>query len=237
MIKKAVKYQSIRFGKTVVIYYGLISAILGLLAYFTYSPEGPGIILPGMETITCYLLFGLGLDGFGNNLKMFLQNGISRKSLTYSYLIIVGGISIIMGFVSSISNLILNQLANYDSVLANINYLSNHAILKFLEGYLYITLLYMIYAMIGLSIAVIYFRMSKRVRIITLISGSIFIVGGPILIGLNSHTAIVRGVIKFIIDLSGIIRNSNIYLVYMIILVVLGALSYQLIKKAVVKTS
>ena len=83
MIKKAVKYQSIRFSKTVVIYYGIILGLFALLAYFTYSPEGPDIILPGMETVTSYLLFGLGMDSFGNNLKMFLQNGISRKSLTY----------------------------------------------------------------------------------------------------------------------------------------------------------
>lgn len=236
-MKKAVKYHSIRFGKTIIIYYGVMLALLGVLACLTYNSEGPSINLPGgMEMITCYLLFGLGLDAFGNNLKIFLQNGISRKSLTYSYLIIVGGISIIMGFVSSISNLILSQLANYDSVLANIDYLSNHTILKFLEGYLYITLLYMISAMVGLSIAVIYFRMSKRVKIITLISGSTLILGGPVLIGFYSHTAIVRAIIKLIIDLSGIIRNSNIYLVYMVILVVLGTLSCKLIKQAVVKT-
>ena len=234
MIKEAVKYQLIKFGETIRGYYATMLVVL-MLAIYLMKTRMEGVIVTGVEGITIIVIFALALSSFADTLKMFLQNGISRQTIFLSYLMTVTGMSFIMAFISKMTTIILRFIFKEELAVSSTAYIRNHSMLKSLDGFLQTVKNHMIAAMLGYFISIIYYRMSKKLR-------SVVFYGGLALVPAISMTApynqVSRTLYEWIIiwtaSIVKFIIQNNYYLINVVLLCILGSLSYQLLKKIVV---
>lgn len=242
MIKKAVKYQLFEMKKTIMIYYGIMIAVYLVLMGIS-SKEGG---VSGTEVTTAIFLFVVGLNSFTNSFKMFLQNGLSRKTLFYSYSISTAIVAVFMALVTSIVNIVMNIFFNYELLYFQIygggtigN--NNNGFVKFIGGFLWIAFLYMMAAMLGYFITTLYYRMNTKLKVFVSVGVPGFLLIGIPYIEYNwTNGRITEGIFNFIVYVSGITNGYNPYyfmVTSLVVLIILGTLSYHLIRKAVVKTS
>ena len=231
MIKEAVKYQVIKFRKVIMIYYASMFVILMMLAYNLLG----GGVMPGMEGITLSFIFVMIISSFKENLRMFLQNGLSRKSVFYSYIISITGVVMIMGFISTGMNIILNRYFNYDSVQNSMAYVGNNPILKVITGFIFITVIYMIMAMTALFMIIHYYRMSTKVRVTVYVGVPILFIGIVILSAEYPENMVIQRITEFMVAALDSTSTTNTYWFNTVKLIILGTLSYHLIKKITVQ--
>lgn len=242
MIKKAVKYQLFEMKKTIMIYYGVMIAIYLVLSSAT-SNQG---IVSGSEVTTAIFLFVVGLNSFTNSFKMFLQNGISRETLFCSYSISTTIVAVFMAFVTSIVNIVMNIFFNYELLYFQIygggtigN--NNNGFVKFIGGFLWTAFLYMMAIMLGYFITTLYYRMNTKLKIFVSVGVPGFLLIGIPYIEYNwTNGRISEGIFNFVTYAFGITNGYNpcyFMVTSLVILMILGVLSYSLIRRAVVKTS
>lgn len=132
-------------------------------------------MISGMELATVIFLFIAGLDSFKEVFGMLLQNGISRKTLFASRCLTAVSIALIMSVIDKIILLILKSFSliidenllvksiyeqAYRNNIEGIGSFSFH-----MEGFIYNILLYLFVITLGYFIRLIYYRVSKPVRI------------------------------------------------------------------------
>lgn len=242
MLKKAVKYQSNQMKKSIIIYYGIMFLIYSVLFLTVFTHVG-GASIAGVEVSTAIFIFILALNSFTDNFKMALQNGVSRNTLFYAYVINVIGASIIMSLVSNVTSVILKGFIQYDPMFLQIyggKYLADSgSILKFIDGFLWTAFFYMLAAMLGYFITTFYYRMNKTLKIVVSVGVPVFFLAGIPFIEYNwTNGAIAQGTSKVMSYLLvGPNGNNPYYFIAtgIVVLMILGALSYGLVRKAVVK--
>ena len=247
-INKAIKYQILEMKKSVIGYYGIIYAIYILFAIFIgiYVSDGNnGSIgsIGGTEFSTAIFAFAIGLTSFKDTFKMFLQNGLSRRTLFKSFILSIMLLSIFMSLIDSVNTVIVNTISNYNPIYLQI-YGRRYAegvseIVKLLDGFLWNTFIYLTVAMVGYFLAILYYRMDKRLTIIVSVGvpGLLFFVL-PIIEFNFTKGAIIQTIGRFISFASGFENGYNPYYSIMtsiFVFIIFGGLSYGLMKKAVVK--
>lgn len=245
-MKSAVKYQFLEMKKSVVVYYAVIYAIYILLIvslglYVGGNTEGSNI--GGMEFSTIIFIFILGLNSFKESFRMFLQNGLSRKTLFKSFILSITLVSILMAFVDIFNALLVNIISNYNSMYLQIygqRYSeSTSVVAKYLEGFLWSVFIYIAFAMLGYFITILYYRMNKKLQLIVSIGVPVFwIILFPYIDYNLAKGALSTSIKNFIIFATGFKNGINPYYFItssIIGSIVLGILSYILIQKAVGK--
>ncbi|HHX60064.1 MAG TPA: hypothetical protein GX707_04910 [Epulopiscium sp.] len=244
MFKKAIKYQMFEMKKAIITYYGIMLAMYMIPIIFLSVGTSGGRV-SGMETTTVVFLFIIGLNSLKETFGMFLQNGLSRKTLFYSYTIKTMIVSMIMALISNISGTLGEAFYNFDSLFMQIyrgRYLTEISpLVRFIDTFLWMTFLYMVAAMLGYFIIILYYRMNDKLKIIVSVGvPTFFIIGIPLIEYNWTNGAISRGIFSFVAYTSGYTNGYNPYYFMAtsaVVLVVLGGLSYLLLKKAIVKTS
>lgn len=131
------------------------------------------------EQMVYFLMFLLGLNFFRPYFKIFLINGISRKTYFYSSAIVLSVIAAAMSLVQSFSMLLLSSfhyrdifLQGYYGSMQSIHY----TLQIFVQQLLWQTFSYFWFAMIGLFITSLYYRMNKALKIAVSIGVPVFCV-------------------------------------------------------------
>jgi len=241
MIKKAIEYQVLEIKKAIMIYYGIMIAIYVVLLSVTSNQGG----VSGTEVSTSIFIFVVGLNSFTNSFKMFLQNGLSRRTLFYSYTTTMVIISVFMAFITSIVNIIMNSFLSYELLYFQIysrRYIgASSGVVKFVDGFLWTAFLYMILGMLGYFITILYYRMNTKLKVLVSVGVPVFLMVGMPYIEFNwTNGRISKTIFDFIAYTSGYTNGYNPYyfmVTSLVVLIILGSLSYSLIRKAVVKTS
>lgn len=244
MMKKAIKYHLFEMRKAILIYYGIMLMILILLGGLVGIQTNNGSI-GGMEFSTAIFIFIAALNSFTESFKMFLQNGLSRKTLFYSYAASTVIISIFMAFISSISAIVMDIFFINDPLFLQTygtRYLGEGtAIIQIIEGFLWTSFLYMLMAMLGYFVRLLYYRMNTKLRVLVSVGVPAFwIVGLPFIEYNWTNGRISQGMVDFFAYAFGLANGYNPYYFMVtaaITLIILGALSYGLVRKAVVKTA
>ncbi len=132
-------------------------------------------MISGMELATVIFLFIVGLDSFKEVFGMLLQNGISRRTLFASRCLTTVSIALIMSVIDKIILLVLKSI----SLITNENlfvkslyeqsYRNNiegiGSFLFHIESFIFNILLYLFVITLGYFIRLVYYRVSKPVRI------------------------------------------------------------------------
>lgn len=244
-IKTAVKYQIHGFKKPLLIYYFIIYVVFILAAVSANSANRRGafVSLGGIEVSSMIFIFISGLNSFRETFKMFLQNGLSRKTLFISFAYSIISISAIMAFIDSINGVLARIFSIYQSAFIQFYWMryseSSNRVLKFIEGFLWYIFTYAMLAMIGYFITVLYYRMNKALKLLVSIGVPfLFLIIIPMIDSNVTGGVISKGITNFFSFAWGYKNGFNPYFSMVtctIIFALFGGLSYLLIRKAVVK--
>ena len=160
-----------------------------------------------------------------------------------SFILSIMTLSVFMSLIDSINTVIVNIISNYDPIYLQI-YGRRYAegvseIVKFLDGFLWNTFTYLTVSMVGYFLAILYYRMDKKLTIIVSVGvpGFLFFIL-PIIEFNFTKGAIIRTIGKFISFASGFENGYNPYYYIttsIFVFIIFGGLSYGLVRKAVVK--
>lgn len=241
-LKTGVKYQLWEGKRSLIIFYGIIYAIytLAIVATKTFSPETLGI--SGIELSSMIFLFILGLNLFSESFRMFLQNGLSRKTLFFSLVLSILPIAAFMAIVDSINGVVASLLVDYEGMYLQIyglRYGTGIGVLQTIEGLFWYITAYAMVAMLGLLITMIYYRLNKMGKLLISIGFPVtFVVILPFIDSTFTNGAIFKGIYNFFAFAWGFQNGLNPYysmITCTLFFALFGGLAYLLMRKAVVR--
>lgn len=241
-LKPAVKYQIYQFKRPLIIYYLIIYVvfIFFIIENSSLTKQGVDARLGGIESASMIFIFIAGLNSFKETFKMFLQNGLSRKTLFISFVYTILPISAAMALIDSINGVIASLVIKYDP--AYMQFYGNRyigsvsGILKYAEGFLWYFFAYAMLAMTGYFITVLYYRMNKGLKLLVSIGFPAFFF--IILPMVDMDGKIYKGIGNFFSFAWGYKNGYNPYFSMVtctLIFALFGGLSYLLIEKAAAK--
>ena len=168
-LKPALKYQLSSVKWPIIIYYIVIYALMILMGISrTFDTTNFSITFGGLDGASIIFLFVVGLNAFKSNFHMFVANGVSRKTMFFSFIASVGIICAGMALVDSINALIISQFVNYQPVVMQLfdsRYIDS-GLRMYTEGFLWMFFSYVSSLMLGYFITTGYYRMNKPVKLI-----------------------------------------------------------------------
>lgn len=177
-LKSIYKYLVCQSGKSYLIFFGVILAIVHIGLLITVSLDSNGGI-GGMEMATLTYMLVSGVLIYRESLMVSMQNGISRKTFFIGSILTFITISII----ASAGDVVINLLGNtyekncnmvYDSMYEQFfmkgiyddNVMVTPALSEYFKIFLLDSVMYITVSTIGLAVSVIYYRLSKAMKII-----------------------------------------------------------------------
>lgn len=252
-IKPALMFRFDEFKKVVLIYYLVVAIVYGFLLLATTdsgfiftnidSQGTTRVSISGIEMSAIIFLFVLGLNSFTEPFKMFLQNSLSRKTIFTSFVLVATCAGIGIGFINSIINLLLSGVERYGTIFQLI-YGSRYAdspnsLAYYFEEFLWSSLIYISVLIIGFLLAALYYRLNRLLKYIISIGVPVFfLVGLPVLDVTLANGNIHKSILQSIIYSFGISNGFNPYyavITFLILSIILCAISYLLIRRAVIK--
>ena len=193
-LKAAVRYYLNDFKKSVFLFYGILMAIFLLqLVISALVHEDPGSS-SGMEFATTIFLFVAGLNAFKAQFRLFLQNGLSRKTLFTGFvaglLILAASMTVIDLAFGWFRGLFTPYQTQYMDRFGSL-YANKYSLAALADGLLWSFLSYATAGMTGFLITSLYYRMSKAWKLIVSIGIPMLVfVGIPLIDGLYTNGAI-----------------------------------------------
>lgn len=256
-LKSTVKYQMFDMGKPVSIFYfvmlcilvfgftvsGARFAISGNMVSFT---SGSGFF--GIELATVVFLFVSGLNSFKEFFRMFMQNGISRKTIFVSRLmtiiavctgmaIIDKGILLIGKYIAYINTRIL-YTGLFEMIYGvradHISTLHMH-----IDGFFFNLCLYLAAMTLGYFITIAFYRMNRIAKITVAVGVPMVLLNGlPILDAALLHGVVMRAFANAATFAFGFQNGGNPYfgmVSLLLIAAVFSCFSWLMVRRAVVK--
>lgn len=248
--KASIKYQIKDNIRSIIVFYFIILFVMSLITISVVMPNNSGSSsLSGMEMSSVIFLFILGLSSFKDNFHMFLQNGLSRKTLflseVLSMLVIAVGMSIVDFSILKLIKLISENVRGLKatsifemSYYKHIDSISN--LQMYTEKLIFQIGMYLAISLVGYFIAIAYYRMNKAAKRAVAIGVP---VGFSCILPLIDATLTNGKITKFINDVITYafgIKSGNPYhamITFLIVAITFGCFSWLVMRKAVVKNS
>lgn len=177
-LKSIYKYLVCQSGKTYLIFFGILLAIVHIGLFITVSLDGNGGI-GGMEVATLTYMLVSGIVIYRESLSVSMQNGISRRTFFIASILTFITISLL----ASAGDVVINLLGNtyekhcnmvYDSMYEQFfmkgffeeNVIVTPALSEYFKIFLFDFIVYITVSTIGLTVSVILYRLSKALKII-----------------------------------------------------------------------
>jgi hypothetical protein len=249
-LKSVVKYQILDGKIAIPVFYLVVLSVMVLLFVSVAEPgEGSSASISGLEMATIIFLFIVGLNAFRETFRMMIQNGISRKTMfkgfVFMTLVLSAGMSLVnvillwigKAMMAANDNIVFMSL--FEQLYA-IRYEGNTSILQpVLEGLLFTICLSAAAMMFGYFITTMYYRLNKAGKIVVSVGvPALLIIGLPIFDAVVTNGLIHRSLWRFISFAFGFLNGCNPYYAMVSSLIgfaLLAALSWMLVRKAVVK--
>ncbi|NLY32309.1 MAG: hypothetical protein GX065_05910 [Firmicutes bacterium] len=243
-MKSAMIYQISEMKKPLLIYYAIIFFLL-LASFLTTEVflhiSANGTTINGIEISSMIFIFVCGLNSFKEPFRMFLQNGLSRKTLFLSYLCSLLSVTGVMAIIDTSIGAIGRSLGSYQSAFHEFyrQYFPAVGPGQVFVGFALSLLLYTTSALTGYFITSLYYRMSKGLKLLVSIGVPVLlIIVLPIVDMGYANGAISRGLGEIFLLASGVKAGYNpLYPLGSCIILssVLAGLTYLLQRRAVIK--
>lgn len=239
-IQAALKYRLYDSKKSIIIFYTVILCLLFLLFASTITIDTSTGSANGLETATAFFLFVFGLNSFKEAFRLFMQNGISRRTIYVSQLLTA---LIVCAGMSFIDNVIL--LVN-KSILAVDKKLSYMGIFEFIYGkqssdiattllsLLFCFSIYSAFLSLGYLITTLYYRMNKGQKVAVSIGVPVLLYVILPLLDLIIFKGALSSAFKELVMIA-FGSPAKAILSSIILSVVFSCFSWLLIKRAVIK--
>ncbi len=122
-IKQSMRYQLHEFVIRAGVFYLVIVSLflLSLIAQFLiFRGTSVNFTMSGTETTTTIFLLVMGLNSFKPPLRLYVQNGLSRRTLVVSFALSAACFAAAMALIDSIFPLIFRSSLGYSSIFAGI---------------------------------------------------------------------------------------------------------------------
>lgn len=243
-MKSAMIYQIAEMKKSLLIYYAimlflLLASFLTTEVFFHFSVNGAAI--NGIEISSMIFIFVCGLNSFKEPFRMFLQNGLSRKTLFLSYICSLLSVTGVMAIVDTSIGAIGHSLGSYQSAFHEF-YRQHFSAAGPGQVFVVFALSLMLYttsALAGYFIASLYYRMNKGLKLLVSIGVPVLlIIVLPIVDMGYANGVISRSIGEILLLASGVKAGYNpLYPLGSCIILssVLAGLTYLLQRRAVIK--
>jgi hypothetical protein len=162
----AIKYYLNDFKRSVIVFYGVLLLIfVALMITIAYIGTN-NVSMSGMESASMIFLFVVGLNSFKNPFRMFLQTGISRKTLFVGFVASLAILSVVMTFLDLGMSWLYGSSMRHESLFFSsfgVRYGTHGA--AFLDGLLWSFISYMAAGMAGYFLTTLYYRMNKATKV------------------------------------------------------------------------
>ncbi|MFA9378543.1 MAG: hypothetical protein ACERKZ_17645 [Lachnotalea sp.] len=248
----AFRYQLTQHKKSIILFYlilfwGILSIYLGMIVAFSQDGVSGSGQISGYEISSAIFLFVAGLNSFKDNFGMLLQNGVSRKTILKSRILVTITIGCIMSVIDNIFMVILKYIPRYGVNLDTVSLYEQvygqrdtnlSAWQMHLKCYIFTVLMYITFMAIGYLITLLFYRMDKRGKIA--VGAGVPVVLFLILpnIDFMFFQGRITSTISNFIDLAFGLKNHNsIYAMisFSSLFILFSAFSWVLLKKAMVK--
>ncbi len=215
-LKAAVRYYLNDFKKPVIIFYGVLMVLFLLQITIAYFLDGDAGSSGGMEFASTIFLFVAGLNAFKAQFRLFLQNGLSRKTLFTGFVIGLAILAAAMTLIDLAFGWFRGLFVGYESMYMErfgSLYADGSNFKALAEGLLWSFLAYVTAGMTGFLITSLYYRMNKALKLAVSIGvpALVFIVI-PLIDGLYTNgviTAFFINVIAFAYGYNVSVSFSN----------------------------
>ncbi len=119
-IKQALRYQLKDCKNGMIIFYIVIASIFAITLILNALLQESDTNMSGMEMGSFVFLFVLGLNGFKSSFRLFLQNGLSRKTLLVGFVLNALCISFLMSIIDGLLPLIFSGNLLYTPLYKNL---------------------------------------------------------------------------------------------------------------------
>ena len=167
-LKAAVRYYLNDFKKPVIIFYGVVMALFLIQLLMAALLHSDSAASGGMESASAIFLFVVGLNSFKAQFRLFLQNGLSRKTLFAGF---VAGLALLAAAMTLIDlafgwfrGLFTPYTSAYMDRFGTL-YADGSSFKALADGLLWSFLAYVTAGMTGLFITCLYYRMNKALKL------------------------------------------------------------------------
>ncbi len=234
-IVQAVKFASSESKKAILIFYGALYAIF-IISFTLSKLYDMEFSFGGIDISSSIFVFVLGLNSFKDNFSFYLTNGLSRKTIYISNQLYCLAIAFVMSFVDCMTNIITSSLT-INSGLFNVLYRNNGRSFSY---WLWSAFAYLFFLALGLSISMLFYRLSKLMKFVVYFGVPVFIfIVLPILDLFFFGDSVRKFFAKYIPIILGI-NTGNPYVAVVSFIVMTGILillQFLMLRRAVLKES
>lgn len=233
--------------KSAIIYYGaFIFILMVLISLYIF---GGRVTMSGIEVSTVIFLFVCGLNSFKSNFYFAKSNGISRKTFIKGLLISSIPIALVMSIIdiiiNRINNIFINNPTFYDMAYGNLvgiigdiyngAWTQSNSLSTIFNTILFQFSFCLLAYVVGIVINMIYYRSNKYVKVLVSVIPVAFIMfSGNFSIRNSGLTIRVKEFFDYIFGFNPV----NVFAcvtTFLVLTVVLWAIAFLLIRKAVIK--
>ncbi len=241
-IKQAVIYRLRDVKKSVISFYLIIFASYILLSILTRIESVHVTQMSSLEMATMIFLLCIGLNSFKPIFYLLVQNGVSRKTMFYSFMISMLVSSAVMAFIDSVIYSLVETSLGISSLFEQlyVGLYEEQLVVRIFVTFVWALCAYFAFGVIGYFISILYYRMNKSLKLIVSISvPCLLFIGLPIIDTYfnGKVTLMIRKTFDFFFG-TGAKPNPFISAISCCCLsIIFLALSFGLSKKAVIKRS
>lgn len=171
-IKQAVIYRLKDVKKSILVFYLIVIASYLFISFLASLESVNMTQMSGFEAATMIFLLVTGLNSFKPAFYLFMQNGISRKTMFYSYFISMLVASGIMALIDSIAYTLVGSNRGIFSLFDQLynKLYEDQLVVKVLVNFIWAWSAYLAFSLIGYFITILYYRMNKVLKLIVSIS-------------------------------------------------------------------
>ncbi len=159
-IKLAARYQMREFVHAGAIYYLVITLLYLAVAIVRWLITDTNVNVSGTETSTFIFLFVMGLNAFKSPLRLFLQNGLSRRTLLCGFLVTAAAASVVTALIDNLIPLIFSSILGYQPLYTAL-YPRNAWV-----GIPWTILAFFVATCAGFFLSAMYYRMNKWLKLL-----------------------------------------------------------------------
>lgn len=231
-ILKVTKYQLRDYKKTLITFYGIMSAIVLLVVLNKIiNSKGEGNF-SGLGVATLIFIFVSGISSFKTNFYFLQANNVSRKRFYLANILSLISLAVFMAVIEELVNRAFANVNLYSDIFKEI-YGNNFIIASFLWSLAF----YIFEASLGWVIGMIYYKCNRLMKtVVSLIPVFLWIIIG--IIDNMTDLGIGKAIYNFAKVALGLTNNINSYtavLSFTIGAIVLFTISFLLIRKIPIK--
>jgi hypothetical protein len=234
------KYQMSGVKWPLIVYYGVIAALLALMGIsLSIAGDSTRVSVGGLETASMIFVFVMGLNSYKSVFFMMSANGVSRKTMFVSFLAMLGIVAAGMAVIDTLYGVGMKLVGGYQSMFELLYNKETGAPVLIPGSFEWRLCSYLAAGMAGYLITTLYYRMSKAVKLLVSIGVPVLVMFVWPAVDYSLLNGATTNALGWLIAWASGISSGNPYMAVIsdiVLTALLGALSFVALRRAPIKT-